>query len=76
MNIREYLKVHKILADGAMGTYYAHKEKNDGAISEYANIENPDMINTINPPEDSLETVRLVNAEEDSADNFGKIIER
>ncbi len=38
-------------------------------------IENPDMENTINPPEDSLETVRLVNAEENSADNHGKIIE-
>lgn len=38
-------------------------------------IENPQMENTINPPEDSLETVRLVCAEEKSADNHGKIIE-
>lgn len=37
-------------------------------------IENIEMKNTINPPEDSLETVRLVNAEEESADNNGAII--
>lgn len=38
-------------------------------------IENPEMENTINPPEDSLNTVRLVCAEEDSADNHGRITE-
>ena len=47
MNIREYLKSHKMLADGAMGTYYAQKKKNDTAISEYANIESPEMIEEI-----------------------------
>ena len=47
MNIREYLKTRKILADGAMGTYYAQREKNDGAVSEYANIEKADAIEEI-----------------------------
>ena len=45
MSIREYIKEHRILMDGAMGTYYA--AKHNGAISEYANIEHPKQIKEI-----------------------------
>ena len=38
-------------------------------------IENPDMVNTINPPEASMDTIKLVCAEEYSADNHGKVTE-
>lgn len=38
-------------------------------------VENPDMVNTINPPEASMDTIKLVCAEEESADNFSKIVE-
>lgn len=45
MDIREYIKEHRILMDGAMGTYYAAKY--NGAISEYANLQYPKRIKTI-----------------------------
>lgn len=38
-------------------------------------VENPDMVNTINPPEASMDTIKLVCADEESADNFSKIVE-
>lgn len=38
-------------------------------------IENPDMVNTVNPPEASMDTIRLVCAEEYSADNHGAVTE-
>lgn len=47
MKFREYLKEHKIVTDGAMGTYYAKLEKNEGAISEYGNFESPEKIERI-----------------------------
>lgn len=44
MNINEYLKQHKLIMDGAIGTYYSRLSNNENAISEYANLENPDTI--------------------------------
>ena len=44
MQLKEYLKEHRILADGAMGTYYASLQKDDGAIAELGNISTPDSI--------------------------------
>ena len=40
MNIREYLKKSKLVADGSFGTYYSTKYKTDD-IPEYSNITNP-----------------------------------
>ena len=37
MNIREYLKKSKLIADGSFGTYYSKKYKTVD-IPEYANI--------------------------------------
>lgn len=47
MNIREYIKKHKLIVDGAMGTYFANIENNENAVSEWANIEAPDKIEKI-----------------------------
>lgn len=47
MNIREYLKKHKMIADGAMGTYFASLENTDIAVSESANIWAPEKIEEI-----------------------------
>ena len=44
MKIQDYLKQHKLIFDGAMGTYYSRLENNDNAISEYANLKAPDKI--------------------------------
>ena len=40
MNIREYLENHKLLTDGAMGTYFDTVEKENYICSEEANITN------------------------------------
>lgn len=45
MNIREYLKKHKILADGGMGTYYG--ALHNGEVSEFANLDNPREVEKI-----------------------------
>lgn len=47
MTFQEYIQNNRILTDGAMGTYFAHKVKDDGAISEIANLTNPDLIREI-----------------------------
>lgn len=47
MNIKEYLREHKIMADGAMGTYFESLEKNVNPISEYANLSDRDKIKKI-----------------------------
>ncbi|MGB8455196.1 MAG: bifunctional homocysteine S-methyltransferase/methylenetetrahydrofolate reductase [Anaerocolumna sp.] len=44
MRIQDYLKKHKLIIDGAMGTYYSRLENNDNAVSEYANLTAPDKI--------------------------------
>lgn len=38
MKIRDYLLEHKLIMDGAMGTYYSRLVNNDNEISEYANL--------------------------------------
>ena len=45
--IREYLKQHVLIADGAMGTYYAKQQQEDGAISELACLTYPERIEQI-----------------------------
>lgn len=47
MRIQDYLKQHKLLMDGAMGTYYSGRENNQNAVSEYANLTAPDKIKQI-----------------------------
>lgn len=44
MNIRDSLKKHKILADGAFGTYYARLEDVGATVSERANLEKPQIV--------------------------------
>lgn len=46
-SFKEYLQNHTLIADGAMGTYYATLMKDDGAVSEMANLTQPDMIKQI-----------------------------
>lgn len=46
LQIKEYLKDHKLLCDGAFGTYYASL-CNDGSIPERANLEQPDIVKRI-----------------------------
>jgi len=47
MNIREYLKTHKLMTDGSMGTYYAEKTKVFSHPSEMANTMNPEAVKDI-----------------------------
>lgn len=47
MGFREYIKNHCVVTDGAMGSYYAQLEKDDFAISEYANLREPGKIQNI-----------------------------
>lgn len=47
MNIREYLEQHKLLTDGAMGTYFDSVEKENYICSEEANITNPVLVKKI-----------------------------
>lgn len=44
MDIREYLKTHRLVTDGAMGTYYAEIRKQESLVSEWANINEPEII--------------------------------
>lgn len=44
MEIKEYLKNHRILTDGATGTYYASIKKSDSVVVELANISEPECI--------------------------------
>lgn len=47
MRIQDYLKQHKLIMDGAMGTYYSRIENNQNAVSEYANLTAQDKIRGI-----------------------------
>lgn len=47
MELREYLKEHRLITDGAMGTYFAQLHGNDRLVSEFANIEEPQIIENI-----------------------------
>lgn len=44
MDIREYLREHRLVTDGAMGTYYAELKKKESLISEWANLEEPETV--------------------------------
>lgn len=44
MGIREYLKQHRLVTDGAMGTYYAEKKRSASLVSEWANLTEPEVI--------------------------------
>lgn len=46
MNIRDYVKSNRLLADGAFGTYYAQLTDRQ-SISELANIEDQEMVKKI-----------------------------
>ena len=45
--IRDYLKEHILIADGAMGTYYDQKKSENGRIAEEANLLEPELIQRI-----------------------------
>lgn len=47
MTIQDYIKEHKILAQGAMGTYYGIKTQREEEMSETANFSNPWKIQEI-----------------------------
>lgn len=44
MNMKDYLHSHKLLTDGAMGTYYARLLNNENAISEFGNLYSKDIV--------------------------------
>lgn len=45
--IREYLKEHILITDGAMGTYYDQKKSENGRMAEEANLLEPELIQRI-----------------------------
>ena len=47
MNIRDYLKEHILLTDGAMGTYFDEKTGGEFLCSEEANLFSPAIIRDI-----------------------------
>ena len=47
MKLREYLKNYRLIPDGSMGTFYCELTNKPGAISEYANKTDPDIIKQI-----------------------------
>lgn len=47
MKLREYLKNERLIPDGSMGTYYSNLVNQTGAVSEYANLTDPDLIERI-----------------------------
>lgn len=47
MNLRNYLENHKLLTDGAMGTYFDSIEKENYICSEEANITKPSLVKDI-----------------------------
>ncbi|HHV13767.1 MAG TPA: bifunctional homocysteine S-methyltransferase/methylenetetrahydrofolate reductase [Clostridiales bacterium] len=47
MRLKDYLKKYRLIPDGSMGTYYSELVGKPGAISEYANQSEPDIIKQI-----------------------------
>ncbi len=45
--MKEFLKDNHIIPDGSMGTYYSQIVNQPGAISEFANLSSPDVIERI-----------------------------
>lgn len=47
VQLREYLKKHQLLMDGAMGTYFASLTKEEKVLPESASLTNPELIRDI-----------------------------
>ncbi|SFR93462.1 bifunctional homocysteine S-methyltransferase/methylenetetrahydrofolate reductase [Anaeromicropila populeti] len=47
MKLQDYLKKHRLVADGAMGTYYSRLHEEDKAVAEFGNIKEPKTIEMI-----------------------------
>jgi len=47
LSIREFLKKHRLVADGAMGTYYSTLKRGGNLLSELDNDKDPEIIKTI-----------------------------
>lgn len=47
MLLKEYIKTHRLIMDGAMGTYFAKLAGGPNPVCEFANLENPDLIRRI-----------------------------
>ena len=47
MQLKEYIKEHRIISDGSMGTYYSNLVNQTGAVSEFANLSSPEIIEQI-----------------------------
>lgn len=47
LSIREFLKKHRLVADGAMGTYYSTLKREGNLLSELDNDKDPEIIKTI-----------------------------
>ncbi len=47
MRLKDYLKENRLIPDGSMGTYYSGIVNQSGAVSEYANLTDPDIIERI-----------------------------
>ena len=47
MTVREYIKEHTLLFDGAFGTYYAQLTRHSGRDCEQANLTAPDLVRRI-----------------------------
>lgn len=47
MQIKEYLRSHRLITDGAMGTYYEEKYGKENALAERANETSPEEIKAI-----------------------------
>lgn len=47
MRIQDYLRDHRLIADGSMGTYYSNLVNEPGAYSEHGNLSSPEIIEGI-----------------------------
>lgn len=47
MKIQDYLRNHRLIADGSMGTYYSNLINAPGTYSEHGNLTSPDIIEGI-----------------------------
>lgn len=47
ISIKEFIKTHKLIMDGAMGTYFSVVNNQAASVSEFANLDNPSLIGTI-----------------------------
>ena len=47
MDLKEYLRTHRVFPDGSMGTYYCSIVNQPNAISEQANLTAPEVIKSI-----------------------------